>query len=681
MQTSSRSGSQSVRQSTAPGPRPHQCAFCRKRFTKTEHLCRHLRTHTGSRPFECSKCHKRFSRQDTLSRHMRIHAYSAENEGLQYSQALQAGSCFNASSSALLEELDLLSSPDVITSSSGQELHHSIYSQPTYMDLHENMESEFPELELWPSIMREEASQTTSAQPLGSDQGLKLGGGDDRLPTRGPRAVQELAHSIREMTESLASDASTLLSDPCYLETCIHMFFTRFIPVIPAIHMPTYVATEPTYPLLLTMMAVGSSFITEDGSSTAKIGHIGDHTLDSSIMTITFLGQCYAMLSGKKDLRESGLMCIATAFQRIRREGLYETSSRLSYASFRHESSSEKEKRWKAWATQEAFRRSILGYYILDGLMADLSGRPTTVRHISNMLPIPSDDSLFYASTADEWLTELQKQEDDGLTFSELYELLLEGKPIKYRPLSYLTIRVIMEGIHSCVGEHKSNGGRVAKDIPSRAALYNILTQLRLDHILHLSASDRVEHEIRWHVICISLVIDLQEIQQQLSDPLQEVFAGYIDSWLGSAELRCALLHSTAILNLCQQLSFGRSHCIHIHSALFAAATAYISILHCLCRAMEKQCLWIPQVADWDDVRHVVYKDPPLLDTTRDMSEVVTFLTDPIPELAKKMPVRNLRGDVTTMLGLLQQLGVYMGISREFSRTVTEWLSRVQPGL
>lgn len=131
---------------------------------------------------------------------MRIHAYSAENEGLQYSQAaLQAGSCFDASSSEFLEGLGLLSPPDVITTASGQELCQSIYSQSTYMDLHENMESVLPDLELWPSIMTEGPSPTISALPSGSGQGLKLGDGDDRLPTRGRRAVQELAYSIREM--------------------------------------------------------------------------------------------------------------------------------------------------------------------------------------------------------------------------------------------------------------------------------------------------------------------------------------------------------------------------------------------------------------------------------------------------------------------------------------------------
>lgn len=199
MQTSSHSGPQSTRQISASSTRPHQCALCRKRFTKTEHLGRHLRTHTGSRPFECSMCHKRFSRQDTLSRHVRIHTFSVENQGSQYSQALQVGNCFNGNSSVSLEGFDLLSPPDFITAASGQELHPSIYPQSTYMNLHENMESVLPDLELWPSIMTEEASPTISAQPLGSGHGLKLGDGDDTLPTRESRAVQELARSIREM--------------------------------------------------------------------------------------------------------------------------------------------------------------------------------------------------------------------------------------------------------------------------------------------------------------------------------------------------------------------------------------------------------------------------------------------------------------------------------------------------
>lgn len=384
----------------------------------------------------------------------------------------------------------------------------------------------------------------------------------------------------------------------------------------------------------------------------------------------------------KKELRESGLLCIATAFQRIRREGLYEAASRRGHIESVAESMSMKEKTWRDWASQEALRRSILGYYILDGLMADLSGRPTTVRHLNNILPIPSDDALFHAATADEWLTEIQKQGDDGLTFSQLYESILEGKPIQCKPLSCLTIRVILEGVHSCVGEHKSKNPRTTREIPSLADLYNVLIQLRLDHILRLSPPDRIEHEIRWHVICINVVLHLLETQQHLNDPAQAGFADCVNTWMSSLNLRCALLHSTAILDLCQQLSLGRSLCMHIPSALFAAATVYTSILHCLVQTKETQCLWIPDIGDWDDVRRLVFGElPSTSNTLQDGSAIASFLSCSPLELSSKAPVRNLRSDITTMLGLLQQLSVYMGISRELGDTVTRWLSCLQSRL
>lgn len=168
--------------------RPHQCAFCRKRFAKTEHLSRHLRTHTGYRPFECPKCHKRFSRQDTLSRHMRVHAYSTENEGLHYSQAIQLQGSYNAGSSAMLEGLDLLSSADIATAAPGQELSPSMYCQQTYVGL-QDIDPLLEDLELWPGMVTDGAPTRISTQLPDS--------------TQGARAVQEVAHSIREMVRNL----------------------------------------------------------------------------------------------------------------------------------------------------------------------------------------------------------------------------------------------------------------------------------------------------------------------------------------------------------------------------------------------------------------------------------------------------------------------------------------------
>ncbi|KAH7141796.1 fungal-specific transcription factor domain-containing protein [Dactylonectria macrodidyma] len=50
-----------------------KCSQCGQCFSKTEHLARHIRSHTKERPFQCSICGKSYSRHDSLLRHARGH--------------------------------------------------------------------------------------------------------------------------------------------------------------------------------------------------------------------------------------------------------------------------------------------------------------------------------------------------------------------------------------------------------------------------------------------------------------------------------------------------------------------------------------------------------------------------------------------------------------------------------
>ncbi|KAF1984854.1 hypothetical protein K402DRAFT_380150 [Aulographum hederae CBS 113979] len=49
--------------STTPGTQAfYQCGTCQRRYTRVDHLARHVRAHTREKPFSCGVCGKHFAR-------------------------------------------------------------------------------------------------------------------------------------------------------------------------------------------------------------------------------------------------------------------------------------------------------------------------------------------------------------------------------------------------------------------------------------------------------------------------------------------------------------------------------------------------------------------------------------------------------------------------------------------
>lgn len=92
------------------GEKPFLCQwlFCGKRFTRSDELQRHLRTHTGDKRFVCGECGKRFMRSDHLNKHSRTHEQMAQANANNVSNTSSASSSSSSTSTSSL----LSASPD-----------------------------------------------------------------------------------------------------------------------------------------------------------------------------------------------------------------------------------------------------------------------------------------------------------------------------------------------------------------------------------------------------------------------------------------------------------------------------------------------------------------------------------------------------------------------------------------
>ncbi|KAL6703981.1 hypothetical protein ACN47E_008919 [Coniothyrium glycines] len=55
------------------------CQHCSRSFARTEHLDRHVRTHTKEKPFACTHCSQQFARSDLLRRHVLLYHPDSDN--------------------------------------------------------------------------------------------------------------------------------------------------------------------------------------------------------------------------------------------------------------------------------------------------------------------------------------------------------------------------------------------------------------------------------------------------------------------------------------------------------------------------------------------------------------------------------------------------------------------------
>lgn len=396
-----------------------------------------------------------------------------------------------------------------------------------------------------------------------------------------------------------------------FLDECLHMFFVKFIPTFPILHRATFIFKDCARTLLLNAIAIGSLYLgpkdaVVKGEALWHLAHTAiatswqnliihrgeyDACEGVQLLVAAVLGQLYGTLSKNRAIRTTSHSFHSLGFTWARRCGMFECQpyDPSSIPSI-NASDSEKDKQWRTWVAREIQQRALLAHYMLDGLISQMSGEPTSIRHATNQLLLPNSEIAFEAATADEWILVMQSSPPMAtVSFrSILRQLFRPTGQLRWNEntLSAFSYRVILEALQSLISDDDTE--ETAVGVPTRSEVRRALTQVyeSITTNVSLSSADRFETLLRWHSICIDTLVDSALLCRSLCSGYnikQHIWRNSksakdsldLVQWTTTPAARSALLHAMTIQEIVEQLPRGRAHTLSMPSSLFSAATIY----------------------------------------------------------------------------------------------------------
>ncbi|KAJ5290648.1 uncharacterized protein N7443_010901 [Penicillium atrosanguineum] len=708
------------------GVRKLVCRLCQKGFIKAEHLRRHERCHTGSKPYVCKECRRPFARQDALTRHEKLH--------------LRDVNVKNGPSPASMPSASLDSTPSWDTSSastagpaSTSATSHSWGDSAS--NHHSNMHNVASDLDfalIWPDsedLFQSLMSSDTADQwqmPLGTlpfppvvqdVNGMNFGSPNsfhDRSSSVGAIPSGGGHQAVRDVTEMVTSSSSSVTAavkatsiTSVFLDECLHMFFVRFIPTFPVLHRATFVFRECTHALLLNAIAIGSLYLgpsdsVAKGEALWRLAHTAVATSWQSLIThngpydtckgvqlmiTALLGQIYGALSKNRAIRTTSQVFRPLGFFWARHCGMYDSQPySMENLPSTDAPAAEKDHQWRIWSAREIQQRALLAYYVLDGLVAQMSGDGASARHVSNPLSLSSSEAAFDASNADEWLVHMHSQKPDQSSFRAVFRSLFP--PVgNFRALDYqfsaFSLRVVLEGLQSLISDCDDH--ELTVGVPSLSDVRRALAQVHetISMSIHFSAAERLEILLRWHTVCLDTMIhstvlsrhvcSRYNIPQHVSGGSRTVELGFdLLEWASTEDARRAVLHAVAIQDIVEQLPRGRAHVVHMPSSLFAAATIYVvlSLAGAATVNLPRTIVWQEALLSHSDLHLGDDIRPPSGSDTRRFVETEQGLSSNPSGGA----VRNLLYELNSMQKLFRCLSSQWGIARDMEDIVAEWI-------
>ncbi|KAL4801818.1 cytochrome P450 [Aspergillus unguis] len=643
------------------------CAFCPRRYTKREHL------------------------QDVLNRHVRVHDTESNKQG-DIEATPQSWPSMPEHDAVLPGTGLLYETPIDETRPISNDLASGLL-WPDSEELLQNIMAIDPTIWQQPLLLAPSTSMLDTQLPVYQDSP------GSTIADDGRHAIQSLSSLISDTFSTVTAPASLTGLTSRFLDGSLHMFFENIAPMFPIFHRPTFVFRDCAPPLLLNAIALGALFL---GSGDAiqkadvlwRLAHTAVatswHTMitrrrpyDSctgvELVQTVLLSQIYAALSKNRTFRTTSQVFHGLGIHWASHCGMYDSAEPVPLPAT--DNPSTKQDSWRRWIAQETMLRTLLGLYIVDGVVSQFSGNPTFARHTANPLPVPSFDSAFAAMSPDEWILQMQQHPSTQTRFCDVYHSLFRPDSPPGYDISLFHHKVVLEGIRCLVSEtNRTTPPPVG--MPSKRDLLLALRRLR-QHILAscaLSPTDRLTALLQWHSICLDTAVStargtrrlcyLHGIAQGIFGGSERAESGINPSgWAQSTAGRATLLHAINMQAIAAQLPLGLAYDVNIPGAVFAAAGTYTSFI---LAGVSK--IVFPAVVDWDTALMALQVDEEVTAGENEVQGTLDFVAGrfDVSGLSRdRYVVRDLSYDLTALRTLLRGLSLQWGVAVEMEEVMS----------
>ncbi|ETN40972.1 uncharacterized protein HMPREF1541_05252 [Cyphellophora europaea CBS 101466] len=405
-------------------------------------------------------------------------------------------------------------------------------------------------------------------------------------------------------------------------ETCevaLEVYFHQFHPALPVLHLPTFSAQGAPFPLLFVICLLGFSIL--GTPSTTELVSNCFPTLvqlvstelqstaagrDSPAETLTVLVTALltlnlALIAGQNPrfMAEAEMLYI-NLISLAQWHGVFSPNDAISPKEIL-EGISDREERWHTWAKFECIKRLVIGLIEIDDWCSDYFSTHPVVRSDNIQLLPPSDDRLFHAPTADDWLrlsqtgrlaTPLCVAVSLDSSAMDLHSTSLPAMLTYLQHLTYESNHLLItssnqHGKSPCLEPWRMHT-RPA-DTTTASTLAHHLSSLPSTSGSNALQQIDINGVITWHVCCLMLTANVQLFEDaagRRGPTAVPTALQTIARWATTPTARRAVVHAAQVFKVLFHRRVSDVVSVHTVVALFKAALILSFYLLTTTRAM-----------------------------------------------------------------------------------------------